>query len=283
MMLLPGHSGCKVEVIKTPDTLVVRKSSDDAHYIARLEKQCKKQIEYARYFDSDRISVPAVINFNAAGSKYSFDMNFIPGMDVISYLEYASKEKIDMFIHSIMQIIETLLDDCCVSNVTTKIHAKYTAVKNDVKPRWSLTTKEEDVLDQKILKGDIFLPSGKCHGDLTFSNILIDRDSNRIHLIDFLDSFIETPLQDMAKIRQDTRFGWSLRLYTGTCDAVRMRTIFAYMDGVFHNEFRRFNFYNKYYEMMQMINVLRVMNYSFDKRTYSYLEKCLKGLLNDKT
>ena len=45
---------------------------------------------------------------------------------------------------------------------------------------------------------EIEIPMGKCHGDLTFSNILFN--GNNYYLIDFLDSFIESPLLDLVKI-----------------------------------------------------------------------------------
>lgn len=74
----------------------------------------------------------------------------------------------------------------------------------------------------------IYLPIGACHGDFTLSNVLVltplsgdglplspraqTKDTFRIALIDFLDSFVESPLADMAKLCQDLKYGWTLRL-----------------------------------------------------------------------
>ena len=58
----------------------------------------------------------------------------------------------------------------------------------------------------------IEMPVGVCHGDLTFSNILFN--GNNYYLIDFLDSFIEAPLLDIVKIRQDSAHLWSQLMYT---------------------------------------------------------------------
>ncbi len=52
---------------------------------------------------------------------------------------------------------------------------------------------------------------GKCHGDLTLSNIIINREKKKIILIDFLKTFKETPLQDVCKLIQDLRLYWSSR------------------------------------------------------------------------
>ena len=52
---------------------------------------------------------------------------------------------------------------------------------------------------------------GKCHGDLTLSNIIINSDLKKIILIDFLKTFNESPLQDICKLIQDLRLYWSSR------------------------------------------------------------------------
>lgn len=56
----------------------------------------------------------------------------------------------------------------------------------------------------------INLPIGPCHGDLTLSNVVWNSSSGLV-LIDFLSTFLESPLQDLAKISQDLEFGWSFR------------------------------------------------------------------------
>jgi Choline/ethanolamine kinase. len=52
---------------------------------------------------------------------------------------------------------------------------------------------------------------GGCHGDLTLSNIIINKEFKKIILIDFLKTFNETPLQDICKLIQDLRLYWSSR------------------------------------------------------------------------
>ncbi len=58
--------------------------------------------------------------------------------------------------------------------------------------------------------------TGKCHGDLTLSNIIINQDKKKIILIDFLKTFKETPLQDICKLIQDLRLYWSSRRFNAT-------------------------------------------------------------------
>lgn len=57
---------------------------------------------------------------------------------------------------------------------------------------------------------------GKCHGDLTLSNIIVNSDLKKITLIDFLETFNESPLQDVCKLIQDLRLYWSSRRFNNT-------------------------------------------------------------------
>jgi thiamine kinase-like enzyme len=62
----------------------------------------------------------------------------------------------------------------------------------------------------KSLPEALVFPLGNCHGDLTLSNIIFDQ-SVGVTLIDFLDTYLESPLQDIAKLKQDYVYGWSFR------------------------------------------------------------------------
>ena len=55
---------------------------------------------------------------------------------------------------------------------------------------------------------------GYCHGDLTFSNMIIS-ENGQVCLIDFLETFCESPLQDYAKLIQELNYGWSFRNENG--------------------------------------------------------------------
>lgn len=48
-----------------------------------------------------------------------------------------------------------------------------------------------------------FYPRGFCHGDFGFANMLV---GERVHMIDFLPSFIESPLIDIATLQLSTEF-----------------------------------------------------------------------------
>jgi Ser/Thr protein kinase RdoA (MazF antagonist) len=107
----------------------------------------------------------------------------------------------------------------------------------------------------------ISIPVGCCHGDLTLGNILFFKNADLV-LLDFLDCFIETPLQDMAKLRQDTCFKWSYLVYDGDFDRTKMDIIMSYMDRRFDLAFSKYDYYRQYYDLFQFLNLLRILPYA---------------------
>lgn len=57
---------------------------------------------------------------------------------------------------------------------------------------------------------EMMYPIGECHGDLTLSNVIL-KNNGELILIDFLKTYLETPLQDIAKLKQELIYGWSIR------------------------------------------------------------------------
>ena len=125
---------------------------------------------------------------------------------------------------------------------------------------------------------DILIPVGLCHGDLTFSNILFN--GNNYYLIDFLDSFVETPLQDIVKIRQDTAYRWSQLMYTKRYDAVRLHIVMEKIDREIDAYFsNKYQWYREYYQVMQLMNILRILPYAHEQRVIDYLKATLLDIL----
>lgn len=54
------------------------------------------------------------------------------------------------------------------------------------------------------------LPAGRCHGDLTLSNIIVE--GSRAHVLDFASLPIESPAIDACKLLQDAVHGWAVRI-----------------------------------------------------------------------
>lgn len=126
----------------------------------------------------------------------------------------------------------------------------------------------------------MLLPIGISHGDLTFSNILFN--GNNYYLIDFLDGFIESPLQDIAKIRQDTAYRWSQLMYTKRYDEVRLGIICDKIDNELDSYFsNKYQWYRDHYKTIQLMNILRIFPYAHEEKVVCYLKNILNTLLHE--
>ena len=126
------------------------------------------------------------------------------------------------------------------------------------------------------LPDNIEMPIGICHGDLTFSNILFT--SNKFYFIDYLDSFIETPIQDIVKLRQDTKYFWSTMMYNKKYDIVRLNMIFKYIDYKITDYFGNIEEYYKNYDRLQLMNILRILHYVKEEKVRDFVLNILESL-----
>eukprot|EP00760_Papus_ankaliazontas_P040160 PhM_4_TR997/c0_g1_i1/m.68603 len=178
--------------------------------------------------------------------------------------------------------------------------------------------------------GTYTMPLGVCHGDLTLSNILVQQpqtketthrssknntpmkssgsskqgpssganpgDTPALILIDFLDSFLETPLADAAKLRQDTLFGWTLRLVLdgengrGTdsqkdqkqsLDVTRMRSSLRFLDKELTAFLDKFEWWREHKVKFMVLNQLRVLQYAKERKIVDHLVESVKQILEN--
>lgn len=206
---IKGHSGCQIDVINENNNLYVYKSTSDAKYLNRLALQAEKQ-RTAGEISYPHIRVPQIYDIERNKDSVIVKMQYVYSKNFIEFFEQAGFEQIDYLIGAIEYFIEHEINQCKLQTVSASIFKnKFADIKQKCLDN-SLFSNDEVILSIfersefffNNLK-DIQIPVGLCHGDLTFSNILFN--GNNYYLIDFLDSFIETPLQDIVKIRQDTQ------------------------------------------------------------------------------
>jgi len=94
-----------------------------------------------------------------------------------------------------------------------------------------------------------------------------------IYLIDFLDSYIESPTMDIIKLRQDTHLYWSLNMVDKVIDLTKIKLGLQYIDNWLVNNYPIEN-----YEIFQIINLLRIYPYTNDDKIKLYLDKNINKL-----
>ena len=247
-----GHSGCAIEIIKENDDLCILKSTDDKKYFSRLVQQAKKQqTAYGREYQ--HIRIPQIYEIKEETDRVSIKMEYVYSKNFIGYFETAGFEYRD--VQDKIEANPLLADDKDIKTI----------IKRSTKI-FSMTN-------------DILMPVGICHGDLTFSNMLFN--GNNYYLIDFLDSFVESPLLDIVKLRQDSAYLWSQLMYIHDYDKIRLKVISESIDKRIDTYFGRYTWYREYYTTFQLMNFLRILQYAHEEIVIYYLKDVLKKIINE--
>lgn len=279
-----GHSGCQIDVVPEGGNLYVYKSTSDPKYLDRLALQAKKQ-QLAGQVEYQHIRVPKIFDVERNDKNTVIKMQYVYSKNFIEFFEQAGFEQIEYLIHALEYFIEYEIGQSHLEIVKAKVFQdKFADVQSKCKNNQLLVGDSEidSILSksQKLFSElpDIELPVGLCHGDLTFSNILFN--GNNYYLIDFLDCFVETPLQDIVKIRQDTAFRWSQLMYTKRYDAVRLHIVCDKIDEEIDRYFsEKYSWYKTCYPVMQLMNILRILPYAHDRKVVDYLKETLNVIL----
>jgi thiamine kinase-like enzyme len=280
---MEGRSGCNLVVEYQHARPVIKKYSSSIAYNERLLKQAEKQ---QTFFNNNIINtVFATPNIMQIGTPaddlawftmpYVFAQKYSDYLDGISYRE----------VHDLLAHIISYFTAAFKSGERRKVDAnifflKIEQLRKSIAANQIVNYNDFDFAI-RYLENNIpleLLHHGTCHGDFTFSNILFGDD--KIYLLDFLDSFIDSPLLDIVKLRQDTCFKWSV-MVEGNIPQYRINKItqiFNYFDGAiaaYCNELQL----SEWYHYLQVLNLLRIAPYLSKNHEVLFIENSLKKLL----
>ncbi|GMM10552.1 hypothetical protein I12421_09290 [Campylobacter lari] len=281
---IEGNSGCNLKIISDN---VIFKSTLDREYLPRLKKQCEKQKKFFFLFKENFINknkkfvIPEIFEENwscVSGLEYcGFYMQYFQANDFIKFLAYSDIKNVLEVIYCLFDFIDNNISKSEITSIDSDIlQQKYLEVNKNIFKRHGNMDSLFDIFklierDLQDLPSTINIPIGYCHGDLTFSNILFAQ--NKIILIDFLDSFIESPLQDIVKLRQDTKHLWSSMFFKGDYDKIKNAIIMDFFDDLINKYFRKYDFYMLYYRIFQRLNLLRIIPYIKQDNILTYIIK----------
>lgn len=283
-LLVKGHSGCKIDIINNGDSLYISKSTYDPKYVSRLYLQARKQQEASKN-TYQHIRIPEIFAIDKNDDHLTIKMEYVYSKNFVDYFEDAGFDNINYFVKALKIFIDSEIKASPNESIDTDIvKTKFADVYKKCKDNSCINTdKEIDYILQasenifNTLPSKIDIPIGHCHGDLTFSNILFN--GNNYYLIDFLDSFIESPLMDLVKIRQDSKYEWSRLMYNGDVDLVRLNIISNKIDREIDKYYSKYDWYKKYYSIFQLMNFLRILQYAKDEKVTNYLKNVINSML----
>lgn len=315
MIKIKGHSNFDVRIISSGNEYsgeskyYIQKSTTDgksSNSSKRLYNQMLKQVSQRHQVKSnpllsDKFDVPYVHNFKPFKCNDYYIMDYIKNnLTMIEFIEKFNLTYIDLIFNRLIELVKYYISQSIIKDVKHQIISKYESVIKPIEEKFNSHNFNDDHgsinNDQfiKIVKKyikyitdkfqQINIPIGICHGDLTFSNILVVCD--KFYLIDLLDNFIETPLQDIVKIRQDTKYLWTMNLINFNIDKTKLIISLNKLDNMIDTYFKKntnsSNWYKQYYNMFQILNFLRIIPYvELDSNTSEKRLKDLKNIVTD--
>ena len=263
--MIAGHSGCNISI---EDGLLIKSTKGTDYPKARLAAQIEKQKSFYEIVSDKQLLIPRIVKEDFSDG-YSAYMQYFRCSNIVQYLHRAGKPDLDALVKKLCDFIEFCLTRCELVTIDKSLLLNKF---NSIDTPSGMRQKLDSYLDE-----DITIPVGVCHGDLTLSNVLIEPESNNFVLIDFLDSFIESPIVDIAKIRQDTKHGWSSFIYPEKHDKIKIGLSLEYLDNKFTEYFKSYEFY-KHYELFQFMNLVRILPYAKQTKTSNFLMKQICSL-----
>lgn len=276
LISLPGNSSAIIS-IKSNDAgdLIVEKTCTGSH-AERLVRQANKQLSFV---NKKRIRTPRITNLFTEQGLTKLEMEYIKGQDLVNFTTTSGKEA---FVDVIGQIIDFILQEFNESvHVEFPIRQWSTKVE-DVLSKLPANFTEKQDLEKCLLQN---LPEtllvGPCHGDLTFSNCIVERNGN-LCIFDFLDPPIETPYEDAAKFLQDAQFFWSLQKFKGECDKTKVKIYWSFAEKLLKSKLKSYCNPDTL-EKFQVLGLLRIIPYTRDEETLRFLHNSIRGILNATT
>lgn len=238
-----GLSGCKLELL---NNTTLRKYSSSPEYNSRLLKQVDKQNFFYNLILKN-IDTPKVLSVN----EDSFDMDYVPALSFYDFFSSASVENIEFVIETLFGYFDFISSRFRMVDVTDEILNKLDSLIPRSHHKNFIRHLKKIVEDESIV-----VPNTFCHGDLTFNNILFH--PNRLFFIDFLDSYVDSFLCDLVKIKQDLYYLWSLKIQN--LSSVRMIQTYRY---IWEKLEDRYDYYIEKisFDVLDAINILRIEPY----------------------
>lgn len=269
---LSGLSGCEILLCDDQHRLFVRKISKTIEYNKRLEQQCAKQM----LFSSRSATTPTVFQKGFADDLFYFDMEYIKGESFARTVLDIPVDSVQGLTLDIVKALDIRRDKSATADdiFKAKIHNLYFC---QIIQKSSMRCRAINYLANCDFS-DVYKSQG--HGDLTFENILIRR--NRLVFIDFLDSFYDSWMLDVAKLLQDIELGWSYRRqyplnFNLNLKLILMkRALFSGIDNITNKE--RITIYR-----LLLLNIMRIYPYAKDANTIQFLDNAVVKVMKEVT
>jgi hypothetical protein len=213
--------------------------------------QAKKQDLFSK-LTFRNLYVPKVLGRGEEDGIFFFDMEYVSGLCLKEFIAGADKGDLDFLLDTIYLYFAT------VSQHFNLFDAKHEFIlkAENLLPKSSHKDFLSFIIELVRSESELVVPKTICHGDFTLSNLIFHK--NRLFLVDFLDSYVETFFCDLAKIKQDLFYMWT-PMVGGYCD-LRSKQSLSYLWGGVEERFGK-EMESLSFKVVDALNILRIEPY----------------------
>ena len=278
-----GHSGCQIDVVAAEGRSWIEKSALTPESASRLRRQIQKQREARRSNRLSSVRVPEVHSERSLPEGgYCVRMEYLDLLDCLEFYSTASLDDVEGIADHLIAYLDANLAACSLKPVeATILLDKLDSIEHELAHGPQLGSYQPLLASVRARVAGLHglsLPIGPTHGDLTLSNLMVASDLSCIGLFDFLDSYLESPLVDIAKVRQDTQFGWSSLMSDAPLDRVRFKQIMRHTDAIIVRHFEKHEWFSRGIDLIQAVNLLRISPYAKSDVTHRFVIDALREL-----
>lgn len=264
MLEIKGYSNSNICLFEKDDKFLIKKSGNNKE---RLERQKIKQQQFINKIQKNILmkqlfSSPTIIEGD------DFIMEFCEGDSVLDIIEYRKTDVISDFLEKLEIFLTWEFNNAFIQKIDKSI------LINKLSEIFTEYPRKIEIIDKINKIENICIPIGFCHGDFTFSNMIF---SNKIILIDFLDSYIESPVQDLAKLLQEINLYWTINMSIVSRDLTKLKIGYEYIKTKTNAMIKKLcNIYKIDYKILKIFYIIvlfRIFPYIKDKIIYELLTK----------
>jgi thiamine kinase-like enzyme len=256
---LLGNSGAEINIYLERGKPVLKKKFRNTSEV-EFCVQMHRSKEYGRS--------PKIIRYD----ERSVYMEYIGGKVGSQIIKQAEADEMRCLIKGLRIFIEHNLSMSSFADISLTRINKLSLINKNIPEHLCYFKKYVDYAHEQIVEQkNLQTPIGRCHGDLTLANIILDRTN--FYFIDYLDGYLKSPIVDIAKLIQEFIFGWSCRYdhykYNLRCKYI-LNEIISYID---KSCIRLVDV-----KIETIITILRIIPYIKDRRTEKWVSKTLERL-----
>lgn len=247
--------------------------------LSRAVQSIEKQTMFTCFKNSSMLVEAApILSMRKLPTCIEVQMPYIEGYSGEDFAIYGTKSVSKNLSSVLTGIIERELKSSVETEVKKKIFANKLEEVFDLTQELQIKTfypRFKKILNQ--LPEVFLMPIGQCHGDLTLGNLIYGVDA-KITLIDFLHTYLESPLQDVTKLTQEFKYFWSFRKSPEplkTKGQIFLSTAYPkVLDEISKRYFHQI-------AVFELLNLVRIAPYIRDEATCRWLMFSMQKFLND--